>query len=198
MIKAMTASEDDVLKANLRRRLRALRQGLDGASAASALAEQVVTLPVMPTKAHTVAFYMPMGAELDPRPLVARIAAKGATLALPVTVARGQALIFRTWREGDGLAPDALGMAAPLDTAPPVHPDIILTPLVGFDRFGRRLGQGGGFYDRTLRELRALGSILAIGLAFAEQECDSLPKGPWDESLDGVLTPKGYRKAIQT
>ena len=198
MIKAMTASEDDLLKASLRRRLRSLRQGLDGVSAALALAGQVEALPVTLTKAHTVSFYMPMGAELDPRPLAARIAAKGARLALPVTVARGHALIFRTWQAGDALAPDGLGLPAPPETATPVRPDIILAPLVGFDRFGGRLGQGGGFYDRTLRALRAVSPIIAIGLAFAEQECDSLPIGPWDESLDGVLTPKGYRKAIQT
>ena len=80
-------------------------------------------------------------------------------------------------------------------------PDLIIVPLLAFDAAGGRLGQGGGYYDRTLEALRAVDSIppiAAVGLAYAGQEMDNLPMKPHDQPLDGVLTEAGYRSAKRT
>jgi len=106
-----------------------------------------------------------------------------------VVVQRGGALIFRHWTPGDPLETDLGGCPAPLPSAEAVIPDLILTPLLAFDRDGGRLGQGGGYYDRTLA---ALPDVPRIGLAYAGQEVEALPMDAHDQWLDGVLTEVGY------
>jgi 5-formyltetrahydrofolate cyclo-ligase len=101
-------------------------------------------------------------------------------------------MVFRAYCDGDALALDVMGMAAPTEAAAPLAPDVLILPLLAFDRQGGRLGQGGGFYDRTLQSLRRAGQILAIGLAYAKQEVDCVPMGEFDQSLDAILTETGY------
>lgn len=140
-----------------------------------------------------IAAYHPVGAEIDPLPLArALVAQGGADLALPVTVDRESPLEFRLWTADMVLEPDALGASAPPADAPRVRPDLVITPLLAFDRFGGRLGQGGGHYDRTLEALRASGPVLVLGLAFAGQEVDRLELDAHDQRLDALLTETGY------
>jgi 5-formyltetrahydrofolate cyclo-ligase len=143
----------------------------------------------------TVAIYHPQGAEMDPYPVAAVLERQGARIALPVAVERDAPLVFRLIGEGGAMRPDAVGIPSPTPDAADVIPDLVICPLLGFDRRGGRLGQGGGFYDRTLAVLRAGGPVVAIGLAYAAQELPSLPAGPFDQPLDGVLTEQGYRPA---
>jgi 5-formyltetrahydrofolate cyclo-ligase len=70
-------------------------------------------------------------------------------------------------------------------------PDILIVPLLAFDRAGWRLGYGGGYYDRTLRDLRARKVVTAVGLAHEEQEVDAVPHLDYDQRLDWVLRPSG-------
>jgi len=77
------------------------------------------------------------------------------------------------------------------------RPDLVITPLVGFDRFGGRLGQGGGHYDQALASLRRTGPVFVLGLAFAGQEVDRLALEPHDQTLDAILTEAGYRRLPQ-
>ncbi|MFN3537371.1 MAG: 5-formyltetrahydrofolate cyclo-ligase, partial [Brevundimonas sp.] len=130
-------------------------------------------------------------------PLARALIVHGLELALPVVVRRDAPLVFRRWRPGDPLELDQAGCPAPLDLAGEVTPDLIMVPLLAFDASGGRLGQGGGYYDRTLEALRAGGMprIAAIGLAYAAQEMDTLPLDAHDQPLDGVLTEAGYRSA---
>lgn len=141
-----------------------------------------------------VAGYRPIRGELDPAPLMARLAERGAALALPVTPPRGVGapLTFRRWRPGDPLVRSAWGVAEPTEAAPLALPDLVLTPLLAFDLGGGRLGWGQGHFDRTLRSLRAGRRVLAIGLAYAAQQRPDLPLEPHDEPLDGVLTETGF------
>jgi 5-formyltetrahydrofolate cyclo-ligase len=88
------------------------------------------------------------------------------------------------------LVPDLAGIPAPLETAEPVTPDLILTPLLAFDVEGGRLGQGGGYYDRTFA---ALPDAIRIGVAYAGQAVERVPMQAHDVRLDGVLTEAGYR-----
>ena len=83
-------------------------------------------------------------------------------------------------------------MPSPSVSAPRAHPDLVIVPLLGFDRRGRRLGQGGGTYDRTLANLRASGRVFVLGLAYSVQETDEIPWEPHDERLDAILTEASY------
>ena len=179
----MTSARD---KADLRALMRALRRRLDEADpgAAARLADHADALPV----GDPVALYRAVGGEIDPEPLARALLARGRRLCLPVVVARDAALVFRAWVWGEPLAPDLAGCPAPLADAAEVDPALILTPLLAFDAHGGRLGQGGGYYDRTLA---ARPGLPAIGLAYAGQEMDRLATEPHDALLDGVLTEAG-------
>ena len=177
------------LRAELRARRAQLKHDHPDAAVQAALAFEAAGLGPF----AVAAIYHPLGTEFDPFPLAAVLARHGCRIALPVVTARDAALLFRLQSEEGPLPPDALGIPAPGPDAPAVRPDLVICPLLGFDARGGRLGQGGGFYDRTLQALRAQGPVTAIGLANAGQELPEVPTGPFDQRLDGVLTERGWR-----
>ncbi len=134
-----------------------------------------------------IALYWPIGAELNPLGLARSPELADHTFALPIIEAEESPLGFRRWAVGDEVVAADFGGSVPRSTEALV-PDLVVVPLVGFDRQGHRLGQGGGFYDRTLAELRANSKILAVGLAFCVQECLNIPHEDHDELLDQVVT----------
>jgi 5-formyltetrahydrofolate cyclo-ligase len=134
-----------------------------------------------------------MGEELDPRPLMRALHEAGHGVCLPVVVERAAPLVFRAWTPETALLPNVFGTSAPPADAPRARPDVLLVPLLAFDRAGWRLGYGGGYYDRTLRELRSHGDALAVGFAYAAQEVEALPREPFDEPLDWIVTEIGMR-----
>ena len=136
-----------------------------------------------------VAGYLPIRTEIDPQPAMALIAARGATLALPVMSGPETALWFCCWTPGAPTQTGAFGVTIPLDDYP-VQPDAVIAPLLAFDRTGARLGYGGGFYDRTLAAIRAERPVLAVGLAYAAQEVEALPMEPTDQRLDMIVTER--------
>jgi 5-formyltetrahydrofolate cyclo-ligase len=143
--------------------------------------------------AGVAALYRASGSEIDPRPLGEALLALGWTLALPASEAVDQPVVFRAWKPGDRLAPDVVGIAAPLASAAELKPDIIVCPLIAFDRAGGRLGQGGGYYDRTIEQARALGRRpWVVGLGFSIQEVAHVPVEPHDQRLDAILTEKAF------
>jgi 5-formyltetrahydrofolate cyclo-ligase len=133
-----------------------------------------------------------MGSELDPEPLARALIAGGASLCLPVVLQRDAPMIFRRWSPGEPLEMDAAGCPAPLPLAESVDPDLIVTPLLIFDDHGGRLGQGGGYYDRTFA---ARPEATRIGFAFSGQRIEHLPMDGHDIPLHGVLTETGYTAA---
>lgn len=188
MVHASAASAKTMLRASLRD----LRKTL--AAETPDAAERAASL--FPTDRLTrfsvVAGYRARGGEIDPWPLMQRLAAAGVRLTLPVASDRESPLIFRAFAAGDPLAPDAFGIASPPPEATEVQPDLIITPLLAFDRFGGRIGQGGGHYDRTLALMRARAPVFALGLAYAGQEVARLPLEPHDQRLDAILTETAY------
>ncbi|MBF0354125.1 MAG: 5-formyltetrahydrofolate cyclo-ligase [Alphaproteobacteria bacterium] len=142
--------------------------------------------------ALVVAGYWPMGSEMDPRPLMMSLQDQGARLALPVVTARNEALSFRAFSFADALKPGLCGSLEPTPDQPLLTPSLLLVPLLGFDRKGCRLGQGGGFYDRTLASLRKSRQLQAIGIAYAAQEVASLPCQAHDQKLDAIATEEGF------
>lgn len=137
-------------------------------------------------KGAIVAGYAAIGSEADPFPLMAALANQGHALCLPRT--EGKTLTFRAWKPGDPLVVGRMNIPEPDAKAKERRPDLLLVPLLAFDRHGYRLGYGGGYYDRYLREHRAKRTIRAIGIAYAGQAVDDLPHGETDEPLDAVVT----------
>jgi 5-formyltetrahydrofolate cyclo-ligase len=185
----MTSSKDDLRK-SLRSQRKQLHPVLGGRAGLKLLDHALSHLPV--DAGCVAAGYWPIGSEMDPRPLMLGLHDKGARLALPVVMAMGEAMKFRAFDFDDILAPGLMGTPEPQTGKPFLDPDIVLVPLLGFNRLGLRLGQGGGFYDRTLAALRQKRKVLAVGIAFAAQEVASLPFLAHDQKLDAVVTEQGY------
>jgi 5-formyltetrahydrofolate cyclo-ligase len=166
------------------------RRGMLGvearADAARALAAR--GLPVDMASGAIVSGYWPIRNEIDPMPLMRHLGARGAHLALPVITGRDRPLIFRAWTADAHLERGKLGIMEPSPQSSVVEPDIVLVPLAAFDRAGHRIGYGAGHYDRSLGQLRASKPVVAIGLAFAVQEIETIPALPHDARLDYVLT----------
>jgi len=178
-------------KAELRATALAAREKLSDKqriAAAGALAKR--GLPIDVAKGLIVSGYSPIRNEIDPAPLMEKLAAQGARLALPTINARGKSLIFRSFRPGDRLTLGMLGIPEPSPAAAEVVPDIMLVPLAAFDASGHRIGYGAGYYDYTFAHLRRSRDIIGIGLAFAAQEIDGVPALSHDVPLDYVLTEK--------
>jgi 5-formyltetrahydrofolate cyclo-ligase len=149
---------------------------------------------LIPDEPCVISGFSPIGSEIDPFPLLAHLRQKGHETALPIVVANGEPLVFRCWAPGDDMTSGPYGVQEPLPSAREFIPDILLVPLLAFDRRGYRLGYGGGFYDRTLERLRANGRPVAVGIAFAGQEVDAVPVAAYDQPLDWVVTE---REAIE-
>ena len=137
----------------------------------------------------TVASYAPIASEADPAPLATAALDAGCALALPYVTARAAPIRFLAWHPQHDLAPGPFGLSQPLDQQEDVSPDIILTPLVGFDGALNRLGQGAGHYDRAFA---AHPKAHRIGVAWSVQQVDALPADPWDVPLHAIITEKGW------
>lgn len=181
----------EVAKAELRVAAQALRDALS-AEASKAAAESIAArkFPLAITPSTIISGFMPLKSEINPLPLLQKLAEAGARLALPAIVGRGKPLIMRAWEFGAPLDRGQWGIREPKPDALEVEPDILLVPLLAFDRAGHRLGYGAGYYDMTIHRLRALKPVTAIGIAFAAQEVPKIPTTPRDERLDLVLTER--------
>lgn len=132
--------------------------------------------------------FLPMGTEIDPRPTMSAWA--GAAVGVPLIAAKAQPLDFAVWTPETPLIDGPFGTQAPADPVRMV-PQVLIVPLLAFDRRGYRLGYGGGFYDRTLEELRRNRPTFAVGFAFAAQEAAGVPIEATDQPLDLIVTETG-------
>jgi 5-formyltetrahydrofolate cyclo-ligase len=178
-------------KAGLRREVLARRDALPAElrqAAAETIARRDFPLDLRP--GVLVSGFSSIGSEINPLPLMRRLADRGARLALPVVVGRGRPLVLRAWAFGEPLGKGQWGIREPRPDAPEVDPDVVLTPLAAFDRAGHRIGYGAGYYDLTLTGLRARKPVIAVGLAYAAQEIAAVPATARDARLDLVLTER--------
>lgn len=178
-------------KARLRTAAQAARAraAASGEAAAAEVRRRVIE-DLDPGPTQVVSGYWPLKDELDPRPAMAALAAMGHSLCLPVVVGRDRPLVFRAWDDKTALQPAAFGTMVPGPDCPVLEPELLLVPLLAFDRRGFRLGYGGGFYDRSLAGLRAWGRATAVGVAFAAQEVPEVPIEAADEKLDWIVTER--------
>jgi len=185
----MSASQID--KAQLRHDAMARRDAMlpeVRQQAAEAIAARPFPLAIAP--GAVVSGFMALNSEINPLPLMHKLAGQGARLALPAVVGRGKPLIMRAWELGAPLERGQWGIREPKPEAAQVEPDILLVPLLAFDRAGHRIGYGAGYYDLTIAQLRARKAVTAIGLGFAVQEVPAVPTTPRDSRLDLVLTER--------
>ena len=156
--------------------------------AGEAIAARAFPLAIMP--GVVVSGFMPLKSEISPLSLMQKLAGAGARLALPTIAGRGKPLTMRAWQFGAPLERGQWGIREPKADAPEVDPDFLLVPLLAFDRAGFRIGYGAGYYDMTIRRLRGLKPVTAVGIAFAAQEVAKVPTTERDERLDLVLTER--------
>ena len=141
--------------------------------------------------------YYPIQSEINPFPLMQAFEQRGAVMCLPCLAPgeNGFRMIFRRFDIGDDLTIGPFDIRQPAESAEEVDPDIILVPLLAFNRAGVRLGYGGGYYDRALERLRATKAVYAVGVAFSGQEVADLPFEVHDQRLDGIFTELGLAGA---
>lgn len=180
----------------LRRELRQRRRALSAQQqriAAKAACRNLSLLPEFLT-AKRIGIYLPNDGELDPRALQQRVWRQGKALYLPVLhpLRRGELLFYR-YQPDQAMKPNRFGIMEPAAGEPcaPWMLDLVITPLVGFDRNGNRMGMGGGYYDRTfafIRQGKRPRNPTLVGFAHACQEVESLPSASWDVPLATVVT----------
>lgn len=186
-------SEIAAAKILLRRQaasVRALLYDAGGKSASKALADHTINFLVDHPGA-VVAGFKPIRNEINVLPTLEAAFKAGHTLGMPVVLGRGEPLIFRQWEPGQPLVPGQFGTEQPGREHPLIEPDIVLVPMLAFDVNHRRLGYGGGFYDRTIWGLRRQKQVITVGVAFAGQKVDSVPHTDEDEQLDFIITDRG-------
>lgn len=137
--------------------------------------------------------YWPLPAEMDVKPLLLALSEFGVEISLPCIVGKEKALLFRKWRHEDEMRVGHFSVSEPHSHQPEVRPSFVLVPLLAFTSDGKRLGYGGGFYDRTLAKLREEGDVFACGVAYAGQEVPDVPTDEHDQFLDGILTEKYFK-----
>lgn len=135
-----------------------------------------------------VSGFWPLPEELDLRPLLEILNDRGCQVVLPSVTGKDRPLVFRDWKPGDELVPAGFGTLEPLASQNVRPPDVLLVPLLAFDKHGYRLGYGGGFYDRSLAELRAAKTVTAVGVALSALEVETVPRDANDQPLDWIVT----------
>ncbi len=186
-------------KAGLRTTLREQRRAMPPAQQAEAARSSASHLNAIPDweQCQHIAIYMAADGELDPTPIAEACRRLGRTLYLPRLLGPGE-MCFAHWAADKALEPNRYGIPEPDPQATlrgVTELDILLLPLVGWDRNGNRLGMGAGYYDRTLAGGRPK---LLVGLAYSWQEVDRLPADPWDVPLDFVLCERGLVRCDRT
>ncbi|MGY0485147.1 5-formyltetrahydrofolate cyclo-ligase [Endobacter medicaginis] len=179
----------DLDKSALRARLRAVRRPPHGEAlmALERHLEQAIDV-LRPDHSPVIAAFLPIGGEPDLSALLARLHAQGLAIALPDTPECPAPLRFRRWWPGCAMRAGRFGTLVPQTME--IVPELLIVPLLGFDADLHRLGQGGGFYDRTLA---ALPGARSVGVGIEALLLDSVPVGPHDIGLDAVATETRLR-----
>lgn len=181
----------------LRQQLAERRRALAPAArvaAAQGLRRTLEQLPEYFTDAH-VAGYWAVDGELPLNVAIPPLAVRGQQFLLPV-LHQDRHLVFAPWQTGDQVQPNRHGIPEPVGAAihyAPAQVELVLVPLLCFDRQGHRLGHGGGYYDRSFAFLRAQARPavpLLVGIAYSFQELPRIEAAEWDVALDFVATEK--------
>ena len=191
----MNTSRD--LKKELRAAALARRDALDAAwrvDVGQRLAAHADALAPSPSSGGVVSGFWPMRSEMDVRPLMTALAARGARIALPAILDK-TTIVFREYLPGAAMIDMGFGTMGPDEEAPVLDPDVMLVPLAAFDARGHRIGYGAGYYDRAIARLKAKGRRpRLIGIAFDCQQVEHVPDEAHDQPLSEILTEAGLRR----
>jgi 5-formyltetrahydrofolate cyclo-ligase len=190
---AQQLSEIAELKKKLREEALARRDALSAEFRQEAAEGVAESFPIPVPSGAIVSGFFPMKTEFSPLPLMRVLEKKGALLALPRIVGRGNPLSMRAWKFGDPLVSGQWGIREPAPDAPAVAPDIFIVPFAAYDRRGYRVGYGAGYYDMTIASLKAKKKVITVGFGFSAQEVRACPVEAHDQRLDYVLTETGLR-----
>ncbi|MDF1722564.1 MAG: 5-formyltetrahydrofolate cyclo-ligase [Minwuia sp.] len=194
MTDAARQSNPTAAKANLRREVLKRRRRAHAVWRARGVLRQAMKLRP-DWRGVRVGIFAGFGTEVDPLWLVRTLARRGAVVGLPAVVGQGQPLVFRRFRPGIRFVVSSFGIREPGPRVPVMRPDVVLVPLVAADRYGNRLGYGGGFYDRTIAQWRHGGHRpKLVGMAYETQYVPRIPKGPYDEVLHMLVTEAAIRR----
>lgn len=185
--------EKQLLRQEMRQQRLRVHQAVNQNYIASQLIKHFFSLDLL-GKGSVVSGYWACGSEISVLPLMQEIYLCGYSVALPVVNVPGDPLIFRYWQPGLPLQQDCMGIPCPGNEQPALSPTILLVPTLAFDITGARLGQGMGFYDKIIHQLRLKQTITAIGIAYEVQKVNRIPVSAEDEKLDYIITEKeAYR-----
>jgi len=184
--KSMHMTEIDTTKASARKAAFAARKQAHGTGLDSAANLKLIG-HILAQPAKIIAGYMAIRTEIDPLQTMACLIAEGREICVPVIKGEGQPLEFHRWTPDCEMVAGPFGARVPANPEPLI-PDLVIAPLVAFDKTLTRLGYGGGFYDRSLIEIRAQKPCPAIGFAYSAQELPSVPRAPYDVPLDLIIT----------
>lgn len=187
----MPVQDHTKLKAQARKAARKVRAAILHEDKSSRLIDN---WPIQEFRDAKIASFWPIKDEIDPRPLSEYLIEQGHELGLPAIIKEAHPLEFRQWDPSTPLIEGPFKTREPSRMSPVIIPDVVLVPLLAFTRKGERLGYGGGFYDRTLSELREIKSICACGVAFSGQETTQIPTNNFDQKLDAILTESFFQR----
>ena len=149
---------------------------------------------IKPSKGLVVAGYWPKGKEFDCRPVLDELLKMGCVCALPIVQEESRILKFASWKDGEELKEGPFKIMRPIHEDY-IEPDLLIVPMLAFDRHGYRLGYGGGYYDATIFELRSKKSIISVGMGYAQQAVlFNLPTEDHDQAMDWIITPQSAIK----
>lgn len=185
----MEASKDTLRQEAIRHRDR-----IDPGSEDSDYAAALFFEHIKPQKGQAIALYWAKGKEFDCGAIAERLLKEGFVCALPVIQKNKRILKFARWDDSVPLEEGPFGIMQPGGKHKWVKPDIIIVPLLAFDRQGYRLGYGGGYYDATLAALRKKREVIAVGVGYAQQAVIfNLPREPHDQRMDWIITPQNAK-----
>lgn len=180
-------------KETYRRRARLRRGEMNSELVSAEICRLLVDTLAAEHTGGTVAGYIPIRNEVSPFDAMCRLHDMGFSVCVPVVIAAGTPLEFWRWEPDMGMVEAVYGTRVP-EHREPLVPDVLIVPLLAFDREGWRLGYGGGFYDRTIECLRMDRKILTVGIAGSIQGFTALPHDDHDQQLDAVVTEEGFMR----
>ena len=178
------------MKEKLRQDAQKIRDRIHNPSKGGALKDNFLRNIEIPG-GSVISAYWPTGTEIDIRPLITELYNRGYEICLPCVDAKDAPLSFRQWEpEAVMVKSGNFKIYEPCKKQhPEMTPNFLIVPMLAFDSNRHRLGYGGGFYDRTLEKLRRENpELIAIGVAYADQQIDKIPAEKWDIQLDRVVT----------
>jgi len=177
-----------VLKSKLRKKILKIREKNNKKNIQISFNQIIKILKREKISKKIIGGYYPVNFEIDDLKLLEKFEKKNFIISLPI-VKKNFKMDFYQWSFSDPLMINKYGIPEP-EKKKIVYPDVLLIPLVAFDKNLNRLGYGGGYYDRLIEELSKKKNIIKIGLAFSIQKIDKVPINVYDQKLDYIVTNK--------